>query len=232
MEPPNGVRKGAFPHSTKIPLHQRHVNSAEYLDSKESLLNSIEQQITQAVAPTLTRTLAIYDPSAADEEALGQLNDALRIEIGNALFVNQTAIVDLCMRAYPGRKPQMRSPEQLLEAIPYGAQKSVKTLSWWLNRQSPSNWMRDLIGASVEKVRNSVNSLIEGAVWAMGANTEQITWSTPLAWQWVTRPELSKTGTCPVCAPLDGRVEKRIADFGVPYPVHPRCKCGVVPSAV
>ena len=35
---------------------------------------------------------------------------------------------------------------------------------------------------------------------------------------WVTRPELSATGTCSVCCPLDGRKEKRRKDFGVPYP--------------
>ena len=145
--------------------------------------------------------------------------------------MNQGAISDLCMRVFPGRKPRMSSGEELLEVVPNGSQKAVKTLSWWMDRQSPSNWMRDLIGATAEKVRNSVNSLIEGAVWAMGAHTEQITWSTPSAWQWVTRPELSKTGTCPICAPLDSRVEKRMSVFGVPYPVHPRCKCGVVPSA-
>ena len=41
-----------------------------------------------------------------------------------------------------------------------------------------------------------------------------------------------ETGPCPVCAPLDGRVERRMEDFPVPYPVHPRCRCGVIPATL
>ena len=46
---------------------------------------------------------------------------------------------------------------------------------------------------------------------------------------WETRPELSATGSCSVCTPLNGRKKKRLADFGVPYLAHPRCKCGILP---
>ena len=208
------------------------MTGSEYLDSKEAVLERMQAQITRAIAPTLERTLAIYDPATADDEDLGNLNDALRAELGAAMFSAQSELGAMCLRAYPGRQQRMQSPNELLQSVEYGSQKDPAPLSSWLDRQSPSRWMRDLLGASAEKIRNSVNSLIEGAVWSFGARTEQITWSTPLAWQWVTRPELSETGPCPVCAPLDGRVERRMEDFPVPYPVHPRCRCGVIPAAL
>ena len=202
----------------------------EYLNSKDDLLGRIEQQLNRAITPILERALATYDPATVDDEYLGDLNDALRAEIGVAMFTAQTEMSSLALRAFPGRPQRMQSPEELLRSVEYGSQKDPAPLSSWLDRQSPSRWMRDLIGGSAEKIRNSVNSLIEGAVWSFAARTEQITWSTPEAWRWVTRPELSQTGTCPVCAPLDGRVERRMEDFPVPYPVHPRCKCGVIPA--
>lgn len=106
------------------------------------------------------------------------------------------------------------------------------TLNQWFTCRSPSRWMKDILKATTADVRYKVKTAIEHAVWAAAARTEEFSWNaTPLI-MWVTRPELSATGTCSVCGPLDGRKAKRRKDFGVPYPADPRCKCGMVPVSV
>lgn len=42
---------------------------------------------------------------------------------------------------------------------------------------------------------------------------------------WETHPELSATGPCPICAPLDGTVQGTI--WFDPPPAHVRCVCGM-----
>ncbi|WP_413746090.1 hypothetical protein [Synechococcus sp. MIT S9507] len=58
----------------------------EYLNSKDDLLGRIEQQLNRAITPILERALATYDPATVDDEYLGDLNDALRADIGAAMF--------------------------------------------------------------------------------------------------------------------------------------------------
>ena len=102
-------------------------------------------------------------------------------------------------------------------------------LNQWFTRRSPSRWMKDILKATPADVRHKVKTAIEHAVWAAAAGTEEFSRNTSPLLMWITRPELSATGTCSVCCPLDGRKEKPRKDFGVPYPAHPRCKCGIEP---
>ena len=88
--------------------------------------------------------------------------------------------------------------------------------------------MRDILKATPADVRHTVKTAIQHAVWSSAAHTEIFSWRSSRLLMWITRPELSATGTCSVCGPLDGRKEKRRRDFGVGYPAHPRCKCGIV----
>ena len=103
------------------------------------------------------------------------------------------------------------------------------TLNQWSTRSSPSKWMKDILKATPADVRYKVKTAIEHAVWAAAARTEEFSWEASSLLMWITRPELSATGTCSECSPLNGRREKRRKDFGVPYPHHPRCTCGIVP---
>ena len=205
-----------------------HHNS--YLDSKEALLDSIEDDITAKVQPVLEATLEkIVDlPDDATEErtaALTPLNDTLQSAIGETLFLRQSEIAQLAVRFYPGKPAPMQSPTEFLNGI----EMSGTSLAEWFRRRSPSRWMRDILKASPAEIRHTTSTAIDTAVWRAAALAEEFSWeNTPLL-MWINRPELSATGTCGVCTPLDGRKEKRRADFGVPYPAHPHCKCGIVP---
>ena len=45
------------------------------------------------------------------------------------------------------------------------------------------------------------------------------------AFVWITHPELSKTGPCPICSPRHGHVYKP-GQFLPSMPAHRRCVCG------
>lgn len=203
-----------------------------YLDAKEVLLDGITDEITNKVSPTLEATItaaAALDDSdsslAMREQELGKLNDTLQSAIGETLFLRFSEMSALALEFYPGRPAPMVTPTQFMRDIEIRG----TSLEDLFRRRSPSRFMKDLLKATPEETRHTVYSAIEHATWAAAALAEKFSWETTPLLMWITRPELSATGSCSVCTPLNGRKEKRRADFGVPYPAHPRCKCGIVP---
>lgn len=91
-------------------------------------------------------------------------------------------------------------------------------------------------GTVANNWRERVQSIVAAALWgtvqpaaeratASGAATRQL-----LEWRWnaVLDPK-----TCPVCRPLDGRIEQQVDDFPQgPPPLHPRCRCVLLPILV
>ena len=201
-----------------------------YLDAKGSLLDGIEDEITAIVQPVLEAALETLvdlpdDAEAEREAALTPLNDTLQSAIGEQLFLHQREMADLAVQFYPGIPNRMLTPTEWLDTIAM----RVFTLNQWFTRRSPSRWMKDILKATPADVRHTVKTAIQHAVWSSAAHAERFSWEASRLLMWITRPELSVAGTCSVCGPLDGRKEKRRKDFGVPYPAHPRCKCGIVP---
>ena len=77
-----------------------------YLDAKEALLDSIENQITAMVQPVLEATLektVDLDEDAIEERtaALTPLNDTLQSAIGEVLFLRQREVAELVVQFYP-----------------------------------------------------------------------------------------------------------------------------------
>ena len=91
-----------------------------------------------------------------------------------------------------------------------------------------NNWRERLQSIVAAALWASVQSAAEraaAAAAASGAPERQL-----LEWRWnaVLDPK-----TCPVCRPLDGRIEQQIDDFPQgPPPLHPRCRCVLIPELV
>ena len=47
-----------------------------------------------------------------------------------------------------------------------------------------------------------------------------------IRWEWIA---VLDPATCPICAPLGGQIRATPNDFGVRPPVHPRCRCVLLP---
>lgn len=85
--------------------------------------------------------------------------------------------------------------------------------------------------------RDRLQSIVAAALWgtvqpaierAAAATREVSAAPRVLQWRWnaVLDPR-----TCPVCRPLDGRVENSPQDFPQgPPPLHPRCRCVLIPE--
>ncbi len=207
-------------------------NASSYLDAKEEYLLKVEAEIQADVNPDLERAIQAMAAIPLDgsdsefESALAPLNDRLKVSIGEALFLHQREMSELALRFYPGTPTRMLSPGEILETVTMAGTSFYD----WFRRRSPSKWMSDVLKAYPAELRHTVQTAISTAVWATAARQEQFSWDRASAYRWITRPELSATGTCGVCAPMDGRVEKRVKDFPLQLPAHPFCKCDIVPT--
>lgn len=208
--------------------------ATSYLDRKEEYLLQVEAEIKAAVEPSLDRAIKRMaalpedSPDDAFADILYLLNNRLRDAIGEGLFLHQRTMADMAVTFYPGTPTPVQSPKQLLDQVKMAG----TTFTEWFRTASPSRWMKDVLRATPAELRHTVETAIATAVWATAHRQEQFSWDRASAYRWVTRPELSATGTCNVCSPMDGRVEKRVKDFPLELPAHPFCKCGIVPTTV
>ena len=204
----------------------------EYLDKKENFLTLVEVEMLAAVLPQLkaaTDAMQLMDEDTSEQQReapLVPLNDGLAQTIGENLFTNQTKMAELALEFYPGTPARMLSPQEWLTEL-----KMARTsFAEWFRRRSPSRWMQDVLKATPKELKFTVETAIATAAWGAAFRQEKFSWDRSIAYKWITRPELSSTGTCSVCNPLNGRVEKRIQDFPLQLPAHPFCKCGIVPT--
>jgi hypothetical protein len=95
-------------------------------------------------------------------------------------------------------------------------------------------------GTTYSAILNRDNALIANSVWdvsghverAIFARQQQKTATTPApfaAGGWVWHSILDPK-TCPICRPLDGRRGATQTDFPYIPPVHPRCRCRILPA--
>lgn len=89
-------------------------------------------------------------------------------------------------------------------------------------------------GTVINAVRARVDSQIAAAIWQTFTAEAQDVWKdaterTEVLWEWsaVLDPR-----TCPICAPLDGQRRPTAAAFPVQPPVHPNCRCAILPITV
>lgn len=90
-------------------------------------------------------------------------------------------------------------------------------------------------GTLINAVRSRVDAIIATAIWATFTGAATQVWQTAitaqgqgaaLAWEWSA---ILDPRTCPVCAPLDGQRRATPDGFGVTPPVHPFCRCALLP---
>ena len=86
-------------------------------------------------------------------------------------------------------------------------------------------------GTVANAVRARIDALITTSVWSVFTRESRRIWThdTTIAWQWsaVLDPR-----TCPVCRPLDAQRRPTPDGFGVTPPVHPHCRCVVIPITI
>ncbi len=84
------------------------------------------------------------------------------------------------------------------------------------------------VGTVFNRMRARAEAVIATAVWDRAARVEQQVWApaAPQRWRWnsVLDPK-----TCPICAPLDGRIETDRTAFPYQPPLHPHCRCRILP---
>lgn len=83
-------------------------------------------------------------------------------------------------------------------------------------------------GSFANRMWNRVRNTVVAATWDAVTSNLLETWQDLDVDTWIWNAVLDPR-TCPICSPLDGQT--RPAPTGFPYipPVHPRCRCAVLP---
>lgn len=84
-------------------------------------------------------------------------------------------------------------------------------------------------GTVANAVRANIEALIATSVWDVFSRESNRVWSAdPATIEWLWSAVLDPR-TCPVCRPLDGQRRPTPSGFGVTPPVHPHCRCAILP---
>lgn len=83
-------------------------------------------------------------------------------------------------------------------------------------------------GSFANRLWNNLKNVVANATWQTVNDNAQEVWRSdrPVEWQWeaVLDPK-----TCPICRPLDRQVRRSPTDFPFQPPVHPNCRCVILP---
>ncbi|MDA7436724.1 phage head morphogenesis protein [Synechococcus sp. AH-601-B19] len=200
------------------------MNTNDFITADAELLQNIESDIYEQLAPlidsTVARMGALPDDASDDnmESVLAPLNDGLSSAIGSVMFIRQQDVAAMALNFAPGQMPPMRSPAQLMEA----ARISGESIASNFKRRSPSKWMQNLIGQTRKQIEAQVDAAIASGVWAIAGNIQQFTWDAPPKWRWITKTDEL---VCDVCRPLNNVV------FDEPKgKAHWACRCECLPA--
>lgn len=83
-------------------------------------------------------------------------------------------------------------------------------------------------GTAANQNLNILNNMTRTAVWDELSKSTMNVFADADVSQWIWEAKLDPN-TCPVCIPKDGTIERNIEDFGEIPPVHPNCRCLVLP---
>ena len=83
-------------------------------------------------------------------------------------------------------------------------------------------------GTVLNAIRNRVEGTIAQAIWTVATQSERQVWDDDEVPEWIWSAVLDER-TCPICTPLDGQVEESRDDFPYSPPVHPNCRCRILP---
>jgi len=83
-------------------------------------------------------------------------------------------------------------------------------------------------GTVLNAIRNRVEGTIAQAIWTVATQSERQVWDDDEPPEWIWSAVLDER-TCPICTALDNRVEESRDDFPYSPPVHPNCRCRILP---
>ena len=202
------------------------MNTNDFITADAELLQNIESDIYEQLAPlidsTVARMGALPDDASDDnmESVLAPLNDALSSAIGSVMFMRQQDVASMALNFAPGQMPPMRSPAQLMET----ARISGESIASNFKRRSPSKWMRNLFGQTRKQIEAQVDAAIASGVWAIAGNIQQFTWDKPAKWKWFTKEDEK---TCSICRPLNEVIFDEFKEKA-----HWSCRCECLPAPV
>jgi SPP1 gp7 family putative phage head morphogenesis protein len=175
---------------------------------------------------------------------LGMAHDHLNGDGSTYSFFTASELLDL-VKVFGGYSLrsyfQRRSPSQFMKAILKLVDRTVERglmeglpteeivnqiVPEVVNRGRPMLTIRR--GTVLNAIRNRVEATIAQAIWTVATQSERQVWDEEDVKLWIWSAVLDER-TCPICSPLDNLTEEDRDDFPYSPPVHPNCRCRILP---
>lgn len=175
---------------------------------------------------------------------LGMAHDHLNGETTTYSFFTARELLDLVkvfggwsLREYFQRRSPSQFMKEILRLVDRTVQRGImnglpteeivnQIVPEVVNRGRPQLTIRR--GTILNAIRNRVEGTIAQAVWTVATQSERQVWDEEDVQRWVWSAVLDER-TCPICSPLDNSTEESRDDFPYSPPVHPNCRCRILP---
>ena len=204
------------------------------------LINDLVDDFTNVLMPELVGLVAPIQEFGQDYADVEQLTYTPQTEqqLLETVFIDKTKLPLAAYLIYNGRLARDLE-NQLNRTVDVGLLRGDTTqkISNDILRLTVRNGQLVPVvrtGSFANRALTQVQNTMDGAVWGVINQNLKIAWQNtrPVRWAWNA---VLDSRTCPICAPLDGKIVPEPPTFvSTGYsrtlpPVHPRCRCVILP---
>jgi len=205
----------------------------------EPFLGQVLQPVADAIAEQLPPKLALMEPTvqARAAEFIGKEPPATAFRSGNAMLIkavsNGDTLDELLGASGQDAKLVKRWVTNIDRVVKIGLLTDRPTADIADDVMRPiyrngRETMAIARGTAANQNLNITNNMVRAATWDIVEQNLLSEWKKADVKKWIWNAKLDPN-TCPVCAPLDGETADKIEDFPDIPPVHPNCRCSILP---
>lgn len=202
------------------------------------LLEEITQAIRAVILPELQKLVpdvqdAAYDFIADEPGVEAELIPKTQLQILTGTKAGKATLLSLLGRGEGYSRFTLKMSDdlnrmvkgQLLADVPT-QQISDKVIKVIPQRGTTAAIIRT--GSYANQIWNRLENTAAAAVWDTTSKELLQVWQDVPATRWVWNAILDPN-TCPICQPLDRQTRDEVGQFPFMPPVHPRCRCAIIP---
>lgn len=205
----------------------------------EPYLEAILQPVADAIRETLPSKLSLMEPGIRQKAAefIGAAPPEVQFRSGNAMLVKAMAVDDTLDEVLGASGQDSKIVKRYIQNIDRVVKIGLLTerptadIADDILRPVTRNGRETMAiprGTVASQNLNITNNMVRAATWDIVEQNLLQVWREADIRKWTWNSKLDPD-TCPVCAPLDGTTEDNLEDFKYIPPVHPNCRCSIMP---
>lgn len=205
----------------------------------EPFLEQVMQPVADVIAEQLPPKLALMEPTIQQKAAefIGVEPPPTAFRSGNAMLVKAMSVDDtldeLLGASGQDAKIVKRWAQNIDRVVKIGllTDRPTADIADDVLRPIVRNGRETMAiarGTVANQNMNITNNMVRAATWDIVEQNLLSTWKKADIKKWVWNTRLDPD-TCPVCAPLEGETADTPEEFGQVPPIHPNCRCSIMP---